>query len=161
MAHYRERWAHHVRVISNVCQKCRAQNSSRRSSISLSNIPKDTIVSLVDYEVYRQTIYVFLWLFYTFCCVGTQSPFNLHQKRTKRSRNEISKIKWKTILILKIKEMLTSRLFLKLDTRFDTRAHLIYGVQFYNIFILLAHNLIYWIMTDVWLIFQRAHNTQI
>ncbi|XP_029343809.1 sodium channel protein 60E-like isoform X3 [Acyrthosiphon pisum] len=50
MAHYRERWAHHVRVISNVCQKCRAQNSSRRSSISLSNIPKDTIVSLLDYE---------------------------------------------------------------------------------------------------------------
>jgi len=82
MAHYRERWAHHVRVISNVCQKCRVQNSSRRSSISLSNIPKDTIVSLVDYEVYRQTMYMFFFGFSTRFAVQVHNCLlNLHKNK--------------------------------------------------------------------------------
>ncbi|XP_050422865.1 LOW QUALITY PROTEIN: sodium channel protein 60E-like [Adelges cooleyi] len=50
-AHYRERWAHHARVIGSVCRRCREnQNLSKRSSISLTYIPKDTTVSLIDYE---------------------------------------------------------------------------------------------------------------
>lgn len=56
MAHYRERWAHHVRVIGNICHKCRARHPATTSSIPLSNIPKDTVVSLVDRDEV-QTIY--------------------------------------------------------------------------------------------------------
>ena len=90
MAHYRERWAHHVRVISNVCQKCRAQNSSRRSSISLSNIPKDTIVSLVDHEVYGRTIYMFFFGF------STRFAVQVHNCLLTYTKNELNVLAMKT-----------------------------------------------------------------
>lgn len=121
MAHYRERWAHHVRVISNVCQKCRIQNSSRRSSISLSNIPKDTIVSLVDYEVYRQTIYMFFFGFstrfllcrYTIALL-TYTKNELNFLAIKTAKKKFKNLK-KYILILRTKIVSLTFVF-KLDT---------------------------------------------